>query len=209
MIFITGCARSGTSLTAKILQRLGCSLGPVNSLYENLSVREGILKPYLRSIGADPLGQKTLPDTTRLISIADLKCRIENEIPGPEPRAYKDAKLVLVWPIFHAAFPDAVWVIVRRDAEAIADSCMRTNFMRAYQTKEQWLGWVHEYETRMEIMRRMLNVVETWPDKYIKDPAKFKNVASKCGLEFSEEIVANCIDNRAWTQSGAPLSQVT
>jgi hypothetical protein len=65
-ILITGCARSGTSMTAGIVHICGAFGGRMSGptpnnrkgMFENEEVRNQIVKPYLSSIGADPLGQK-------------------------------------------------------------------------------------------------------------------------------------------------------
>ena len=144
MIFVTGCARSGTSLTASILKNLGCNTGKLNDLYENTGIREKVLKPYLRSVGADPLGQKPLPDTDNLPAMPDLRKMVQQHIPNLEPWMYKDAKLTLVWPVWAREFPEAKWVLVRRDKAEIAKSCLRTSFMRAYEGQLGWERWVEE-----------------------------------------------------------------
>ena len=68
-IIVTGCARSGTSLTAGIINICGAyggTLAPPNvnnrkGMFENTTVRQTIVKPYLREHGWDPLGQNPLP----------------------------------------------------------------------------------------------------------------------------------------------------
>jgi hypothetical protein len=199
MIFVTGVPRSGTSLTTQILHAHGCNLGEVNSLYENVKIREGILKPYLRGLGADPLGQRDLPDINRLPPIPDLRGRMGDCLPGERPFAYKDAKLTLVWPVFHAEFPRAIWIIVRRDPADIADSCMRTSFMRAYNTKEKWRTWIEEYECRIGLLKqKVTHWVEVWPERFIDNPIEFKTAAQYCGIDFDLSVASKCIEKRLW-----------
>jgi len=148
-ILITGCARSGTSMTAGILDRCGAYGGNLlmghsranrKSFYENREIRDNILKPYLMLCGADPLGQKPLPQPQALLPLANLRSKIEQifKFQGYKdgPWYYKGSKMCLVWPTFHTAFPEAKWVIVRRRDEDIVYSCMRTAFMRAYRKPE-------------------------------------------------------------------------
>jgi len=203
MILITGAARSGTSLTTRILQEHGCYLGnekDINSLNENTAIRQNILKPYLSSVGADPMGQFPLPDTDHLPSQLGLRDKVLAHFKGgPEPYAYKDAKLTLVWPVWAEAFPDAKWVIVRRKAERIADSCIRTNFMKAHGTDKQgWLGWVREHERRFMAMKQKVNAIEVWPDAYIAAPNAFQPVAAFLGLKFDADIVNENVRPSAW-----------
>lgn len=201
MIFVTGCARSGTSLTTKILKAHGCCLGQsdrINELYENVGVRQNVLKPYLRSLGADPQGQRELPDTSEVVAPRGFKDDVLKYILGNEPRAYKDAKLTLVWPAFADAFPDAVWVLVRRNAERIVDSCLRTPFMRAYNDRDGWMRWVEEHERRFDLMKAALDLVEVWPDEVIDDPSSFAPIAEFCGLRFDLDATEAAIDRDVW-----------
>ena len=73
-ILITGCARSGTSLVAGIINMRGAFGGKMSGpnmnnakgMFENARIRNDIVKPYYRSIGVDPLGQYPLPDIESL-----------------------------------------------------------------------------------------------------------------------------------------------
>ena len=77
-ILITGAARSGTSLcagTTNICGAWGGSLsGPTKynrkGMFENSEIRNAVVKPYLRRIGCDPMGQDPLPD---IKSIKEIK----------------------------------------------------------------------------------------------------------------------------------------
>ncbi|WP_022697917.1 sulfotransferase [Euryhalocaulis caribicus] len=198
MILITGAARSGTSLTTQILKAHGCWLGSaVNSLYENTDIREQVLKPYLRAVDADPLGQDPLPDTGDLPPHHGL-CRAiaERMEGGPGRWAYKDAKLALVWPAWAKMFPEAKWVIVRRKTEEIVESCIKASFMRAHgEDRAAWARWVEEHERRFEAMMTAgLDAIEVWPRKFIDDPEAFRPVAEHCGLEFNASAVCGAIN---------------
>lgn len=199
MIFITGCARSGTSLTTKILKELGCNLGigRINTLYENVEVRENVLKPYLRFLGADPMGQDPLPQEP-LLPQHDLGDQVRFALGEPEePWAYKDAKLTLVWREWSRHFPEAKWVLVRRERSKIVDSCMRTSFMRAFTSRSGWEGWVDAHEERFEAMQH-LDLIEVWPQAIVDDPEAFCPVATFCGLTFDRDKVEAAIERSAW-----------
>jgi len=203
MIFVTGAARSGTSLTTKILQAHGCYLGvaaDINCLYENVALRQSVLKPYLRSINADPLGQKPLPDTNNIPSYPHLRDEVVRRLGESQVALWKDAKICLVWPVWASAFPTAKWIIVRRDPERIAASCLHTRFMKVYDTREGWLGWVAEYERRFEAMKAAnLDVIEVWPAEFIADAEAFRPVAEHCGLTFDSGAVRGAIDpGKSW-----------
>lgn len=205
MIFITGAARSGTSLTTKILQAHGLYLGPseqVNELYEHVGIRQGVLKPMLSAVGADPLGQGPLPNMAKFKPYPHLKRIVEAAfaVGRPVHWGYKDAKLTLTWPMWHAAFPEAKWIIVRRDAEDIVDSCLRTHFMKRHGTnRNRWREWVEFHKCQFAGMKLMgLNTIEVWPADFIAKPDLFQPIAEFAGLEFNWSKVSGAIDHNLW-----------
>lgn len=215
-IFITGCARSGTSLTAGVIERCGAwfgnTTGPTKhnrkGQYENQAIRDGIVKPYLKKLGVDPLGQKPLPDIIDLVSYPKLRqdvldvLNFQGYIDGPW--AYKGAKLCLIWPIWAAAFPNARWVIVRRDSEDIVRSCMRTSFMRAYKHEEGWRNWVKHHEARFSemldpVMR--VDVREIWPTHMIRGNfEEAEKVVRGLGLKWDPIGVRKFIAPGLWNK---------
>ena len=195
LTLITGAARSGTTLTTAVLAAHGARLGHVNQLNEHTGVREQILKPLLRAAGADPRGQFPLPRLDDLPTAADLR-RDTLAALGPA-NTYKDAKLCLTWPCWDRAFPDARWIIVRRDAKGIVGSCLRTPFMRAYDTAAGWREWVKAHEMQFAAMRSAgLNVVEVWPDP--ANPESFRPAVEHAGLTFDAAAAAGCVDAERW-----------
>lgn len=202
MIFITGAARSGTSMTTAILQGHGLKLGArgdINGLSENLLVRQEVLKPYLVSLGADRLGQNPLPPMGPLPPFPDkTRIRIEKMIGAPEPWGYKDAKLTLVWIAWAQMFPEAKWVICRRDGRKIAESCLRTSFMSAFDTLPAWEDWVDAHVARFDEMKRELRYIEVWPDEVVADPSAFGPIAEFCGFEFDAATVGAVVDPAQW-----------
>jgi len=201
MIFVTGCARSGTSFITRLLKIHGCYLGPenrVNVLYENVSVRENIVKSILMRIDADPLGQYPLPSLDDLPAWPGLRKQVLTFLGIGTKPAYKDAKLTLLWPLFRDAFPEAKWVLVRRDKQKIIESCMRTSFMRKCR---DWGHWVDEHEQRFEKMRDQLDLVEVWTDSVISNPYAFSSVAKHCGLDLNVLGIERSVDHKKWHRS--------
>jgi hypothetical protein len=139
-----------------------------------------------------------LPDTDHLPLSPGLRDRVLKLIGGNEPRAYKDAKLTLVWPVWHDAFPEATWVLVRRDKERIVDSCLRTAFMWSYSERLGWRQWVEAHERRFARMRKHLHLVEVWTDTVVDDPGAFFPVAEICGLPMNLEAVEAAVGRKQW-----------
>lgn len=222
-ILITGCARSGTSMIAGAINICGVfggnMSGPNGSnkkgMFENARIRNKILKPYLRDLSVDILGQYPLPDISTLPIPSDWRSRVERIIKdegyNTGPWMYKGAKMCLTWPIWAHAFPDAKWLIVRRRSGDIANSCLKTNFMRAFgrdifqkavgvdNERDGWLWWVNQHLARFrEMIDGGLNVKVVWPDRMVSgDYRQLKETIEWLGLEWNSEVL-NFIDPKLW-----------
>lgn len=181
-ILITGCARSGTSLIAGIINLCGAYLGEtcgptqfnLKGQFENNEIRGQVIKRYLREIGADPMGQLPLPESQDILPGFDLKAEVLNifkpKAVKEKPWAIKGAKICIMWKAWNRVFPRAKWVIVRRDKEDIIASCMRTRFMHKRKTEGAWSEWVNYHMERFEeIKNNCENVIEIFPDSMMKN----------------------------------------
>ena len=203
MIFVTGIPRSGTTLTTSLLEAHGVALGEAGArdrLKENTEIRTHVVKALLRTAGACPLGQYSFVPTSAVPIMADLRDRVDAALGNADPRAYKDPKLALVWRAFAGAFPEAKWIICRRDRHDIARSLARTPFMHAHGADVAgWMAWLGEYETRLDEMKAYgLDLVETWPTEIVADPQAFAPVASHCGLAFDPLASRRLVDPALW-----------
>ncbi len=205
IILITGTARSGTSMTAGIVSLCGAFGGKMREtkskriVFENEDICKHVIRPYLKSIGADPKGQKPLPKLKDLIPIPNLRERVEEFLYRQRYEGqqvfYKDPKLALMWPLWHKAFPKARWVLVRRKDEDIIYSCMRTGFMLGYKTKRGWQSWINVYKRRFERMRDQgLFIREVWPTKFIEgDFGEIQACIKWLGLKWEDQAVRDFI----------------
>lgn len=215
-ILITGVPRSGTSMVAGIVDICGAFGGKVvkdvparkkgrSAMYENTVIRDQLVKPYLKGIGVDPLGQYPLPDTWDIpfnpqAWAAKVKgVMLEQGYTGG-PWFYKGAKMTLTWPMWHYAFPDAKWVIVRRRSTDIVDSCMKTSFMRAYDNEAGWRHYIREHERRFTQMYEAgLNVHVVWPERMMKgDYEQMYQLIDWLRLEWRSQEVMNYIEPKLW-----------
>lgn len=167
-ILVTGAPRSGTSLVSGLLATAGAWVGstvpggPANpkGFFENIELRENIVKKILRSADVDTLGVQSLPDSRTHLHYPNLAAHVLQIIhrqgyTGNGPWLFKDAKLLLQWPLWRKAFPDARWVLVRRTAEDIVNSCLRTDFMRQHSSdRDFWRAWVSHYEAAIESLKQ-------------------------------------------------------
>ena len=220
---VTGCARSGTSMIAGAINLCGAfggiMAGPnrnnAKGMFENVHIRDQVTKPYLRFHGADPLGQWPLPDLDRLVIPVDWRRQVEQVFvdQGYEsgPWFYKGAKSCLFWPVWHYAFPNARWIIVRRHKQDIIQSCMKTGFMRAFNNnrvqravgaadeREGWAWWVERHLDRFREMQDAgLNVRVIWPERMIQgDYQPLYETIEWLGLSWNSEVLS-FIDPKLW-----------
>jgi len=213
-ILITGCARSGTSMTAGIIDHCGAFGGRLvmgggrankKGFFENREIRDNLVKPYMMLCGADPLGQKPLPELNHLLPLGNLRSKVEQIMKFQGYRSgpwyYKGAKLCLVWPTWHKAFPEAKWIVVRRKDDDVIYSCMRTGFMRAYRKPEGWQGWIDHHKKRFDEMREdpSVNMVEVWPTKFVEgDFSEIRGVIEGLGLKWNDEAVKDFVSPELW-----------
>jgi len=222
-ILITGCARSGTSLVAGIINICGAFGGDMSGptknnqrgMFENARIRNEIVKPFFRQIGVDAMGQYPLPDVDNMVIPRNLQRQVEQIMvdQGYKEGAwmYKGAKMCLSWPVWHYAFPNAKWIIVRRRTGDIVQSCLKTGFMRAFIREEQrkaigveteaegWKWWVHQHEKRfIEMITEGLNCKVVWPHRMVEgDYQQMYETMDWLGLEWNSEVL-NFIDPLLW-----------
>lgn len=187
MILITGCARSGTTLTASVLRACGARFGEQNSLGESRDVTERVVKPYLRSIGADPLCQDPLPELEDIRPDPDWRGKVLKALGSAD--ALKCPKIGPIWPVWWAAFPEARWIVVRRNKDRIVDSCLRTGFMRAFKDREGWGRWVDTHLQRFEELKANADCIEVWPNDEMTKPEPYRDMIAFVGLDYDRDVV--------------------
>ena len=215
-IFVLGVPRSGTSMISGALALCGDvwlgntvpGQGPENpqGLFEHAALREQVNKQILARMGCDPTGVKSLPDLDALPDVPNLSeviySLLEKEgYDGSRPWLFKDAKLTLLWPVYHRAFPEAHWIIVRRAEKDIIQSCLSAFFMVQHSTDPDfWLRWIQSYLDRLDVLRRTVdNYSEIWPHSMVRgDLSPLKNLAEELGLDWNEAAVSRFILPDSW-----------
>lgn len=184
------------------MNALGLTFGPtikgnVNNpkgYFENRHVRERVLKKYISRAGGEPEGQRNFPTPGRG-NPQDLRRDTLSQLKGAT--AYKDAKILLLWQLWAEAFPDCLYVFVRRDVDDIARSCLNTGFMSTYKSLEGWKKWALHYVGNIEKMKRQVEHIEVWPDGTAE---VFEPVAEFAGLEWNEKAVRDFVDPTLWNR---------
>lgn len=217
-ILVTGCGRSGSSMIAGVLNICGAFVGNVggeNKNFENVKVRESLIVPYLRSLNVDTLCQFPLPNVDNMPIPVNWKTNIIDIMQADGyksgPWLCKGASLCLTWPVWNYAFPNAKWLIVRRRTGDIISSCLKTDFMRAFRSKQVrgaisvdserdgWLWWVHQHEKRfVEMIMEGLNCRVIWPERMVYgDYEQMYETIDWLGLKWKTDVLA-FIDPKFW-----------
>lgn len=209
-ILITGCARSGTSMTAGVISLHGAFGGEVDGstrynqkgMFENRSLKKKV-KWILEEHGYDPLGQHPLPpldggflDNGQLGDAVLRTIKKQGYVEGPW--YYKCAKLCLMWELWAEHFPEGRYIIVRRKKDDIIRSCFRTPFMRKCKDYDEWSAWVDHHLACFEQMKHNLRFVyEVYP------PHGFEDMVNWLGLEYNQAAVEEFVDPSLYHQRAA------
>lgn len=193
-IFITGIERSGSSIIGRIVNLSGAFAGNITDMYENIQIKK-LLDSYYELLGVDKKGQYPLPDTKRLIIPTNWEQKVEGvvatEMRMDRPWMLKGSRLCQTWPVWHYAFPNAKWIIVRRRPGDIIDSCLKTGYMTAFKEKEGWLGWIHTHERIfVEMIEAGLNCKQVWPERMASgDYQQIQEMIEWVGLVWDDRII--------------------
>ena len=222
-VLVVGIARSGTSLVAGSLAACGAWTGETlagnasnpTGYFENAALREGLLKRQLMQLGADPLGVRQLPPFSGQPAQPKLGAQVlgllQQQGYGGGPWLYKDAKLTLLWPVWRQAFPQARWVIVRRPAEAILASCLRTDFMRQHSSDPVfWERWVQAYEQRLEVLKASgVWWREVDAQRLVESGVgELEPLVSELGLQWDAQAVGDMVQPHHWHARVPPAPAV-
>lgn len=208
-ILITGIPRSGTSMVTGIIYLSGAFVGDTykgnrfnpKGMFENKIIQTELIKPYLKNRGYDPKGQSILPDTNNLDTPNNWKYLVEkafiNQGYLDGEWAIKGAKIALMWNVWNNAFPDAKWIIVRRNEDNIINSCLRTSFMNAFNNYKDWEKWINQYKNYFkEMYENNLNIYEINSDKIISgDYGQLIQVVNLLNLNYNENEIKDFVDN--------------
>jgi hypothetical protein len=201
-IFITGVERSGSSLIAKIFDICHAHVGVVSTMYENLGVKL-LMDSYLHENNNGSL----FIETKSLNIPVDWNEKVMKLIisSGYEdgPWLCKGSRMIQMWPVWHYAFPNARWIIVRRKTPDIIQSCMKTGYMKIFKDpvnwekamvnseEEGWLWWIHQYEKKfVEMIEAGVNCKQVWPERMVHgDYQQVYETLEWLGLKWNSKIV--------------------
>lgn len=213
-IIIAGMYRGGTSLTTAAFALSGAWTGHTmegnqfnpKGYFENEGFKS-IIHMMLQISGyndSDDLPPENLPDLRpidRLHHIIETMMLAEGYSGGPW--VIKNPKVPFLWRYFDAIYPNAKWVIVRRNVDKVAESMGRVNVLSIPPKKkdlsvENLKDIARMYDMRLDSMRRKLK-----PEQYREinsedvadeDFSKLRDVVEWAGLSFNEGAVSDFVE---------------
>lgn len=183
---ITGAERSGATFIAKILDLCGTKYGKCNGMYEN----KVIVERNKQLLSFDEIGFPKTLDLQIPVNWRDFVVGVyENEVQVGN-WFVKHSTLARLWPLYHYAFPNAKWIIVRRRTGDIVRSCLQTGYMKEFETKEGWIEWVRAYEERfIEMIQAGVNCKIVWPERMVTgDYTQMFEMVDWLGLKWNNKI---------------------
>ena len=217
-VFVLGAPRSGTSMVTGALAACGLWMGQTikgnrdnnKGFFENLTVRERILKPILANLGVDPAGVQSFMPIDQLGTDPTLRSQLINVIraqgyTGRGRWGYKEPKLTLLWPMFADAFPNASWVILERDREAVVKSCLNTGFMAKHSRDEEfWRHFIDRHDDRLSVLERSVSdVTRIKTDALVNSDMKpLKDLIKNLGLKWNQSAVEDFVDPKLFGRHG-------
>lgn len=192
-IFITGIERSGSTIVARVVNHCGAFAGITTNMFENKTIKKYLDLTY-DSNGWDRRGQYPLPNGTGISVVwhNNILRRMEEDGYNSDiVWMLKGSRLCQMWSIWHYAFPNAKWIIVRRKTNDIIDSCLKTGYMTAYKNREGWLRWVREHEKFfVEMIQAGVNCKQIWPERMAnEDFQQIKETIEWAGLIWNEDVI--------------------
>lgn len=209
MFFIAGPPRTGTSFLAGLLAQHGVWSGETiqadednkKGYYENRQIVD-ILKQMIKRNG-----RRARMDATPIHEFQyrpDVRSAILEVVDGQDQWLFKDGKLLLVWPLFMEAFPEAIWILTKRSKKAIVASLRRT---RTWSRRIRKAGYsdrnLHRMvDTLRAQQRQVADAVKRscWidTDALIQSEEAAKDFIEYCGLEFTPQVYHRWVDPEIW-----------
>lgn len=196
IFLIAGVPRSGTSLIAGLLAYHGiwcgkCIPGDADNRYgyfENIEMVDVVKQLFLKN------GYKARSDSPVLT-----KGRMKRHFPFLREQfgmivkdnsewLYKDSKLLLINQLMIEAFPEAIWILPRRNDSAVFNSLVKKWNKRPGATPESIHAMIIRLQTLQEQIAGKTKHLWVNSDEIVQSAEYAKYFIEKCGLGFSEKI---------------------
>lgn len=174
----------------------------------NTLLRDRIVRPFFRGMRCNLIGRgDTAAVSAGCLGVAEnvspiWRRRILQMIHGygyeAGPWMYWGADACLSWPIWHRAFPDAKWVVVRRETGRIVNACNLTQYVK--DVVPDIPVWADSYLGRFEDMAVAgCDIEECWPGRVFSgklDTARA--LVTKLGMVWDDATANDALSPALW-----------
>lgn len=210
LIVVVGSPRSGTTMTAGLLRSAGAWFGSAATApgMSNLILQERLFRPFVQMCAVDPDDPAALPVDPLKAPRMSMSFMIERELKwqgwsgsSQHVVGIKDSQAVGLVPSILAEFPRAQIVVVRRDVEGIAKSCMHTDWMKPHRSFTEWTEWAGAWERTLSVVHNLCGqrAINFWPSTCVRgDFTAARQMCDWCGLGWDERTALNYVNPRSW-----------
>lgn len=193
IIIVVEVPRSGAGMIAGCLKLAGAISGQTDRLNRDIEVCK-VLDTLLSQLKADRSGLFPLPAEKRTKSYSKNKMRsmlltAMNYKSGQIHFLY-DYRFLLTWRIWNNYFPDAKWIMVRRNEQEIVESCKKTGWMDRFGDEAGWYWLIDQYLMQYNQMRQNVkNLTVVHPERMItEDYSEMQKTIEWAGLQWTDDI---------------------
>lgn len=213
-ILIVSPPRSGSSLCGYILDRAGIWGGkmkvgddkyPVKynpyGYFENIAITE-VLVDYLKKNDTANLEKRFQPVNLDADDPEFYK-KITKCLEGKDDNQkwfYKNVKNAFCWRLWDKYFPDATWLIVKRNREDILRSIKKTSFMDAYSLVAEWELYLDKIYSLIKMICTARRFFILDIDKVMRGELwELKLILELMEIKYSDNLL-ECIDKKYWNR---------
>lgn len=217
--FIAAPPRSGTSLIANLLHKHGVWIGDTGQeladehnpygYFENKQIVD-ITKQIFWDNGLKARSDVPFFFSRNILRRYDpksLRNKVLKIVKDNNPWLYKDSKLLHVYPLFKAAFPEATWILPQRNSSSIMDSLKRHKVWkeRAHRLQDSDATLmnmiIRSHDRQYEICKDKVDSVLVDVNKLVFDEDYAKQFIQSCGLKFDSGVYYNTVDRNIWSRT--------
>lgn len=217
-IIVTEIPRSGAGLVAYVLSACGAwnvcgddHRPRLNDAGGNRDVRDLLVRPLFRGLHCDVLGVDAMPDLSVCEKLSKaIAPRWRSQIESILQRQgytsgawlYRGSDALLVWPIWAAAFPDAVWVFARRDEAGISRSCKNTDYADLPNDELALSRWLRAYTERVGgLVNAGIDILEIWPGRFLTGQFdELEKLVRTLSLKWDPDAVCAALTPVLWSR---------
>jgi len=211
-ILIAAPPRSGTSMVAGLLAQHGVDPGNYKKRmrakgsprggnprggFEDIYIK-AVLKKILQYNGYELHPINVQP--TSFYDDPEFRDRILELVNDPEQLwLFKEFRILMTWPLWYNAFPNAMYVLNYRNKRDTLESMLKHKTVSLRGNRrglEFWIDWARR---RQKKVAKYCPHVWTYVDRIWQyDMVETRKIVEACGLKFNEQTARNWIEAKFW-----------